>query len=250
MPLRQLYEVIRVSTCCKLPLTAFSECLKQNQENLDDLWSSLISVARSTGLQAPERSSAVAWAKAGGSFEGVSLSGRLRFADRADGPLFDLTLNPLRTESSYRLARKYGHDRFCVIGIPSIGLEGLPSRLKPDNTTSAAVREMIINWLVKSRHYFLGRTWRAFFVKPDSGKKTQKSVKNSPSDVRFRVFLFAEDGIGFRNQSVKGEIDPRTHNHVFVSVKEAIEWFMSSRNNPNQSCLKFFSRIALGSLLC
>ncbi len=236
---------MRVAGWCKLPLKSFANGLKQHSQGYKDLWSSLTSVARSTGFPLPERSSSIAWAKAGENFERVSLSGRLKFTDQTNGPVFDLTLNPLKIDSSYRLARRFGHDRFCVIGIPSIGPEGLPSSLKPNNAAALVVREAIIKWLVQRAHLFLGRTWRAFFVKPE-GRKTKKGIKSSPNDIRFRIYFFAEDGAGFRCEPVKGEVDPRMPNHAPMSVKELVEWFMASKNNADQPALKFFSRLALG----
>ena len=201
---------------------------------------------RANGTPLLERSSLVAWQKADEKFERVSLSGKLKFSDATSGPVFDLALSPLKMESSYRLARKFGHDRFFVVGIPSIEPNDLPPCLKPNKPTAIAIRDAIIKWLVECPHSFLGRTWRAFYVKPESGKKSQKGVKNKADDIRFRVYLFAEDGTGFVREAIRGELDPRACSHLPMRVKNMVEWFMPSRNNQSQLALKFFSRLALG----
>lgn len=171
------------------------------------------------------------------------MAGKFKVLDQSPGPVFELTLSPLKMEPSYRLARKFGHDRFCVIGLPGLGSDSLPAYLKHDHI---AARETIIKWLVEIEHHFLGRVWRVFFVKPESTRKKQKSVKVIPNDSRFRVHFFAVDGFGFKRDILVGETDPRRSNHAPVTIKELLEWFMSSEVNQKQPCLKFFSRIGLG----
>lgn len=244
MPFRQLYEIIRVASTCKLDISNFLISFKSTFESYNSLWSSLSSIAKAHGAQVPERSSLAAWDRAGSNFEGVALTGKLVLLDQQKGPCFDFHLNPLKMEPSYRLSRQFGSDRFCVLGIPGLGPEGLPSYLKQYHTSA---REMITKWLVDTDHKFLRRTWRVFFTKPDAAKK--KGMRNSMKDSRYRIYLFAEDGVGFRDRDRRSEADPRVLDRPRKTVKDMIEWFMPFKANLNQPSLKLFARLALGRTL-
>lgn len=190
----------------------------------------------------PERSSSSAWENAGQAFEGVVLSGRLTFRMQAGGPLFEFKLNPLKVEPSYRFSRKFGNDRFCVISVPGLDSRHLPAYVRTD---CIAARDTIITWLVEEEHHFLGRTWRAFFVKPvESAKKALKNNRTDFNEPRHKVYFFAEDGKQFQAKSAGSELDPRKH--VRKTVGEMIEWFMAFKLNQCQSSLKLFARLALG----
>ncbi|KAL9101734.1 MAG: hypothetical protein Q9163_003032 [Psora crenata] len=242
VPFRQTYEVSRIATFCRLPLERFQVCFKKQMDNYDDLWLDMAKVTKSLGLAMPERSSTIAWERAATDFNGVSLSGKLRYRDAQSGPLFDLLLHPMQIEPSYRLARKFGGDRFCVLGIPGLGPADLPGYMK---SHAAVAREIIISWLVCTEHAFLGRRWRAFYTKPES-KKIDAKLRNHLGDTRYRVYLFAEDGAGFQQGVQGGEIAPRVPVRPKQCVKQLLEWFMSPEVNQTQPCLKFFARLALG----
>lgn len=216
-------------------------CFDSTIASYDDLWSSLRSIAKAHGAQVPERSSLVAWDRAGLDFEGVALTGKLKLLDQQKGPVFEFHLNPLRLEPTYRLCRKFGSDRFCILSLPGFGPGDLPSYLRSDHTSA---RETISNWLSGTDHKFLGRTWRAFFPKQDRSKK--KGARSGVHDSRNRVYLFAEDGVGFRDEKCLGEPDPRLLDRPRVTIAEMIEWLMPFKANADQPLLKFFARLALG----
>ena len=65
---------------------------------------------------------------------------------------------------------------------------------------------------------------------------------------RYRIYLFAEDGIGFRHGNKHGDSDPRLLDRPRMTVREMIEWFLPFQSNLNQPLLKFFARLALGML--
>ena len=241
VPLRQLYEIMRVASVCKLDISKFYTCFESKFESYDRLWSSLGSIVKLHGVQVPERSSLIAWDRAGSGFEGVALTGKLQFLDQRKGPCFEFLLNPLKLEHSNRLSRQFGNDRFCVVGLPLLDRAGLPSYLKPQHTS---VRETVANWLVDTDHKFLGRTWRAFWTRSDDSKK--RGTQNMVKDSHYRVYLFAEHGIGFRDRERCGEVDPRVLDRARVSVTDLLEWFMPFNANLNQSSLKFFARLRLG----
>ena len=241
VPFRQLYEIIRVASACKLNISEFFDCFQATFASYDSLWSSLISITRAHGAQIPERSSLVAWDRASSDFEGVALTGKLKLLDQPKGQVFEVQLHPLKLEPSYRLSRQFGSDRFCVLGMPGLGLEDLPSYLKQCHISA---REMIINWLVDTDHKFLGRTWRAFYTKAESSKN--KGKRHDMNTSRFKIYLFAEDGVGFRDSTKRGESDPRLLDRPRITLREMMEWFLPFKANPNQPLLKFFARLALG----
>lgn len=190
----------------------------------------------------PERSSLTAWESASNNYDGVSLTGNLKYADQPGAPIFEFELKAMKMEKSYRLARKFGGDRFCVVSIPGLSCESLPGYLKPNHT---AVRESIVKRLVDTELCFLGRIWRAFYLKPDA-RKPRRGKQNSFNETKFRIYFFAIDGHDFRTQPLTGEVDPRRNVHAPISIEKLVDWFMPAKNNPGQTCLKFFTRLALG----
>ncbi|MCJ1464994.1 hypothetical protein MMC07_003609 [Pseudocyphellaria aurata] len=239
---RQLYEVTRVAMATQLPIDVFSTCLNEIEDVYEKLWSSLSFTVKSRQKSLPEKSSITAWERASNNYERVSLTGELKFAEKPGGPVFHFNLKPMKIERSYRLARKFGGDRFCIVGMPGISCGNLPGYLKPDHF---AVRESIVQRLVDTDLYFLGRIWRAFYLKPDS-KKPHRGKQSSFNEIKYRVYFFARDGHDFRNQPSTGETDPRRSSHAPMSIETLVDWFMPAKNNQGQTCLKFFSRLALG----
>lgn len=203
-------------------MEVFSTCLNQNNDDYEKLWSSLGSIAKAHNASLPEKSSSLAWRKAIDKYDGTSLSGNLKYSSKAETPIFEFSLNPLRSERSYRLSRQFGGDRFFAIEMPGISTESFPAYLK---SYAMALREDIIGWLVNTEHRFLGRTWRAFYVKPEP-RKNRGSAKGS-IDSKFRVYFFASES-----------------NNDF---DDFVKWFLPFKHNLNQPCLKFFARLGLGA---
>ena len=227
---------------CKMPLTTFQFYLVKPFDNYNDFWLSLRQTAKKLSLAVPERSSLVAWKSAAFNFEGVSLSGKLKFLDGQEGPLLELILNPLRMERSNRMTRKCGSDRFCALDIPGLDQKDLPGYL---SSHAAAARQAIISWLFHTPHNFLGRQWRALSMIPEK-KKLGGRASSSLRESKHRIDLFAEDGPDFRRGPQIGEADPRIPDRPKTSVEQLIEWFMPARNNQDQPCLKFFARLRQG----
>ena len=244
IPFRQLNEITRVAKACKLPLAEFSECLKQGVDNYESLWKSLMSITKVKAPDAtmPERSSPVAWNRAVGAYSCVGLSGGLKFSEAAGEPLMKFYLKPMKIESSYRLSRNFGGDRFCVISMPPIEPNNFPKGLRG---AYGVIRSALVNWLVDTDHYFLSRKWRAFYIKPDTKKRTLRQIQKKPTQPSFRIFFFAEDGNGFCKNKPVGEPDPRKANHRTMTVSELIDWFMPVKWNRHQTCLKLFARLTL-----
>ena len=207
----------------------------------DELWLMLSKTVQSHGMSMPERSSVSAWHRAGIDFDKVALTGTFKLLDQRKGPVYQIAFHPLKMESSNRLSRQFGSDRFCVFTMLGLGPDSLPSYLKADATSA---REAIIKWLIETEHYFMGRTWRAFYTKPEISKK--KALKNPSEKPKYRIYFFAEDGAGFRQGPRTGEVDPRVVDRPRMSVSHLIQWFMPTKLNESQPTLKFFARLALG----
>ncbi|KAL8935625.1 MAG: hypothetical protein Q9216_005331, partial [Gyalolechia sp. 2 TL-2023] len=242
--LRQLYEVCRVSTQTEVPLLSFSQCLDHKIDDYDDLWSDLTSIAERHAVSMPEKCSSAAWRQSEQDFKGVALTGTLTFVDEPGDRVFELKLNPLKIEPTFRLARKFGHDRFFLLNIPSIHSGDLPHHLRSDRNA----REAILTWLVHSEHRFLGRKWRAFYVRNEDRKKSGPgpALRTITAKPYFRVYLFAESGSEIELNAANGEKDPRSLGHLPMTRKDLMEWFMPANVNKKQRALKFFARIALG----
>lgn len=208
------------------------------------MWSALRQVFKDARAQLPEKSNSVAWDRADQKYEGVAFSGRLTFSEQPDGPIFDFRLNPLKLESSYRLSRKFGSDRFCVITLPGLGSDDMPTHLRSDHVV---IRDYIIRSLANSEHYFLGRKWRVFFTKPSAPKKRMKLSRGVFNDAKYRAYFFAVDGAGFRSEGHTGEQDPRRPPHQRMTVEQLIQWFMPLKLNQQQLSLKLFARLTLGN---
>ena len=201
-------------------------------------------VARN-GKVLPERSSADVWAKAEGMSPGLMLTGDLVFSQALGAPLFRFLLRPIKAERSSRLTRKWGTDRFLVLGLPGLLSKDLPEHLKRD---VPAVRDAVVHWLCTNEHYILGRRWKAFYVKPrQKSAKSRQNTPQVPGEVMHRVYLFAVDGFQLetpRNSLGRGlrVMGP----NVSMTVGKMLDWFMPSALNKHQTVLKLFARIALG----
>ena len=169
-------------------------------------------------------------------FEEVYYTGSLEYSHEPTGPFFQFKLKALRADDSHRLARKFGTDRFMRIGFPGFEAKNLPTRLKIDQEAS---QNGIIDWLVECNHFFLGRQWRAFFVKPN---RSLKFVKGGDNEDRFHLYFFAEDGHDFIDRQLPGEIDQR---HVRRSVTDMLHWLFPPDPNADQPALKLFARLTL-----
>lgn len=244
IPLRQLYEVTRVALSCKLPVATFSGCISEKIDEYEKLWSSIAAVAKTQNALLPEKCSLRAWEKAQKSFDDVSLTGDWKFQDHAHSSVFQFSLKPLKVALSYRLARKFGSDRFCIVGMP--GLERFPPYFKID---PAIVRARIVNLLSHTEICFLGRRWRAFYLKSDPPKKTRSASTMSFNDIKYRVYFFARDGDNFQREGLEPVQNGANHIRSKMELVEMLNWFMPFKNNLNQPCLKFFARLALGLIL-
>lgn len=196
----------------------------------------------------PEKSPEQAWDGAEADSSRVIFSGDLTFHERVGGSVFQFRLKPLKVDRSNRISRKFGGDRLFVLGIPSFDGRDLPPYMRSDAVT---VRDAILSWLLGSDHQFLGRTWRAFFIKPQqTSTLVRKKNLAGFNEIKHRVYLFAVDGFGFRRRSGLAIPHGELRNRRFaMTVNELLEWFMPFKLNAHQPCLKLFSRLKQGKSL-
>lgn len=245
--MRQLFEISRFALHYNVPISELPKSVNKTTGDYDHLWSALTS-ANKNGKVMPERSPTEAWVKAQDEPENVVFAGDLTFVNEPREPVFKLQLKPLKTDKSYRFARKFGGDRFFILGIPGLRHSDLPHHLR-DNAIS--VRRAIVSWLLEDDHHVFGRTWRAFFVKPQPTTKVRKANPSTLNNIRYRIYLFAVDGHGFRRRT--RQVDAISGNqscHVAMTITELLEYLIPLDMNMEKSCLKLFARIALGISCC
>lgn len=220
----------------------------------DKLWAFLMTLPALKGKKFPERCEREAWTtclanngfKLG--FRGVVFAASLRCSLDDCESLFTLQLQPLKLDYSHRLERRFGNDRFLELEVPDI-----ESRMQPHDSSNLESNDWqcLIEWLVNVNHRLLGRTWKAFYVKPKDDRKSSKKKRSgslkSDSDAldaskAFRVYLFATDGIGFAKASSSNKIS----GHVSMTVQGLLDCIRPTQENSHQPYTKLFARTALG----
>jgi hypothetical protein len=255
MPLRHRYEITRVCLHTGvdvddlLVLPTDVACI-QNIQNYYALWKYLKDRPALKRKEFPMRTPEDVWAASKGTFHsgfnGVVLSAKLHFRESDEGPLFNVKLQPLKMETSHRLGRRFGNDRFIEISLPGLSGEKLPKSLRQ---VGAASRKIIIEWLVHGLHEFLGITWKPFYVKDVDKKKTKIDLfatNELDNTTKFSTFAFATDGIDFQASNTIPERGEDSTNHTKMTVDEMINWLIPLERNKKQSFLKLFQRIPLG----
>ncbi|KAK4083650.1 uncharacterized protein Triagg1_1312 [Trichoderma aggressivum f. europaeum] len=251
-PLAVIWEVTRAALYCKVSLDQFDLLYEPNDSWHDQssLRDAISNHHLFRGKSLPPSGDPVAWHTALGDFQTkvktVTLSADLVYNQDSTGPLYSLRLHPLKLELGHRLARRFGADRFLEITIPSpsASTDEDPTVLKEDPRSL----EKIVDWLTKPEHYFLGRTWKPFFVRNVKGKKISGTNRNTSVE---RVYFFACDANNFRPSAPDGisplaealETKARTKMKLSGLLKWAVD--IDNERNSEQPVTKLFSRLAL-----
>jgi hypothetical protein len=244
VPLRAKYELERVrlewGVDHKLILAG-----EKPHEKHADLWSWLRDLSVRFNRSLPEKSSPKAWDAAIGRFQGdrhsevVVLTGALDWCDETESGIFKLRLNPLKLDRTCRFHRRFGSDRFLSITIPASSQA--PRYIRDSNVS---LREVTAKWLSSYDQFLLGRVWRAFYIEEYKNKSKAKS-----GEPRFRVDLFAVDGVDFFKKLHAPVLSPPGQScdvHTRMTVEQLIEWHIPRRENIQQTDCKQFNRIHLG----
>jgi hypothetical protein len=232
------------------PFTDFSDL-----HEYDVLWNLLKSQTALRGKDFPEKSHRDAWAasldKFHQGFHGVVFSAKLLFNSSQKGPFFNFQLQPLKVEVSHRLGRRFAQDRFVVMIIPSITGRKIPKLLKEAVQAGhgKACRKVIVQWMIREQHNFLGITWEAFYLKDNTKKRTKLKLsvdEELDNHAKYSIYLFATDGVGFQASNDLPPMGEPSHKHTKMSVSAMVDWLIPLEGNKHKKCLKLFSRIALG----
>jgi hypothetical protein len=188
----------------------------------------------------------------------VALSAELVYSEDPTGPLYNLRLNPLKLGLGHRLERRFGADRFLEITFPppSASIDGKPNILDDDKDGKPNILDddkdslkKIVGWLIRSCHYFLGRSWRPYFVRTMRGKKGLGASKGPPLE---KIYFFACDGDIFRPPNTPDGIPLlqealEINNRRKMKISDLLRWAISIDNerNTKQPVAKLFSRLAL-----
>jgi len=241
--MRVIYEITRV---CLHTSVSFADINFPEPAVLDDyniLWKFLREVPALKGKTFPERCPEKLWDLATGNFSdgfrGVVFSGSLRFNSdhQSDKLLFQFRLQPMKSDLSHRLGRRFGHDRFFEIDIPELTHYNIPKSLKRMGERGF---DIICNWLVCSKHPLLGRHWQPFSVKPISSTKRKPMSDSMEADeVVFpnRLYFFALDGVGIGLATIGSP--------PIMTMEELLNSIRPVELNDAQPFLKLFARNSL-----
>ncbi|KAI1346600.1 hypothetical protein F5Y01DRAFT_297461 [Xylaria sp. FL0043] len=256
IPLAVRWEIMRVVLHCEASMEELHFQYEPKMNDQNTLWSSLQRLSCFKGRTFPEKSRPEAWRAAMSDHfrsadQVVVLSGSLALNPSKVGPLFKLSLNPLRLDLPHRLDRRFGSDRFLELIMPSPHAKEIRNLSKGNEP---AIVDSILSWLAESPHFLLSRSWRSFGTK-SATKKVQIDDILRPEKrtvVQERVYLFAEDGNDFRRleatQNVSPKFEPNSE-HTRMKRESLLDWLLQiqqNKKNQEQSIYKLFSRIALG----
>ncbi|KAL7792428.1 RNA dependent RNA polymerase domain-containing protein [Trichoderma ceciliae] len=252
-PLVVIWEITRAALHCNVSLDQFDLLYESNDKwhNQNTFRDAISRHTLFQGKGLPQSSDSVAWQTALGDFQTkvktVTLSAELVYNQDSRGPLYSLRLHPLKLELGHRLARRFGADRFLEITIPSpsVSTDDDPNILKEDKDGL----KKIVDWLTKSCHYFLGRSWKPFFVRNVKGKRISGTNKSTSVE---RIYLFACDGNNFRNPIAPDDIPPpeealKVRTRTKLKLSGLLRWAIGidNKRNSEQPVTKLFSRLAL-----
>lgn len=181
-PLAVRWEIMRVALYCGIPMDSLHFQYEPILNDQTKLWDRLRRLGAFEGKVFPEKTRSEAWnAAISDSFRStdqvVVLTASLALSSARAGPLFKLTLQPLRLDLPHRLDRRFGSDRFLELIIPSPYTKDVKNLSKGNHS---AIIDSIHNWLVKDSHVLLGRTWKSFCTKPATPKKLHKDDTLDP----------------------------------------------------------------------
>lgn len=256
-PLAVRWEIMRVSLHCGVAPGDLALQYHKDMNSQTNLWNELRRCSAFGGKVFPEKSRPEAWKAAmSDHFRStdriVVLSASLTVNEAKDGPLFNLSLQPLKMELPHRLDRRFGSDRFLELIIPSLYSKSIKALSKGSEAT---ITDAIHDWLVKGSHILLGRVWKSFCTKQTTARKIYRDDTLRPETITIpqeRVYFFAEDGNDFLRTELMRPVSPKyetTNGHTQMGREQLLDWLLQiqrNKQNQKQSVYKLFSRITLG----
>jgi hypothetical protein len=247
LPICAIYEVTRVFLHVGVPLNDVRFPSSLSFRDYDKLWKFLKNLPQLEGKVLPERCSRDAWDAALGDFSrgsrAVYMTGSLRYnMTDESAPLFRFRLEALRLDASHRLGRRFGHDRFLEIDMPSLTGRKLPKILE---VVGERGPEVVTKWLVDEHHHLLERLWKPFHIKLKDRKDRKAASGRQPAgdpEPLHRLYFFATDGRDFRD----GIFVKLSHKHMKMPITALLDCIRPTEENDWQSYLKLFARTSLG----
>ncbi|KAJ2988138.1 hypothetical protein NUW58_g4135 [Xylaria curta] len=256
-PLAVRWEIMRVALYCGTPTEDLDFQYEPTLNDQTRLWDQLRGFSAFKGKVLPEKSRPEAWNAAMSDHfrstdQVVVLTASLTLNSAKVGPLFKLSLQPLKLDLPHRLDRRFGSDRFLELVMPSPYTKDIKALSKGNE---AVILDSIHNWLVEDSHVLLGRTWRSFCVKQATPKKLHKDDTLRPETITIlqeRIYFFAENGTDFLLADATQSVSPKletSNSHTKMERKHLLDWLLQiqqNQQNQKQSVYKLFSRITLG----
>lgn len=250
LPFWMTYELYRISLhlSCDVSLVFRRICKACETEAplFSRFWKEVVAICLADKNPIPIKSAIKNWTHEDNLYlhpataRSVSLSARLDFSKTPEKHLFELKLNPLENDKSFRFQRKFGADRFLVLDIPCFAPEYpkyIPEKLRT-SFKPEEIHERIFDWLGTKDLYIAGRMWRAFYVEPKDVPKKRRKDEGQ----RLKVHLFAVNGFDFASLRASSQ-DTR---HRPISLTELIQWHIPILPNSGSTDLKLFARMHLG----
>ncbi|ENH69849.1 Putative RNA-dependent RNA polymerase 2 [Fusarium oxysporum f. sp. cubense race 1] len=250
-PLIILWELTRAALHCRVDLSTWDLEYQPNDSWHDqtNFRGQLFRHRLFVGQGLPAACDRAVWDAAFGSFASqdkvVVLAAEFVCNAEDTGQLYRLKLQPPRLELGHRLARRFGADRFLEVIMPSPTSRDAPDVIKQDPQGA----NKVIKWLTESFHYFVGRSWAAFYT-----REANKSIKDprpphkSLTIMQERVYFFATDGINFRvpmSQFPPLEEVISLGHRTKMRRCDLLNWAINIEQNSSQPVPKLFSRLAL-----
>ncbi|EXK40988.1 hypothetical protein FOMG_04545 [Fusarium oxysporum f. sp. melonis 26406] len=250
-PLIILWELTRAALHCRVDLSTWDLEYQPNDSWHDqtNFRGQLFRHRLFVGQGLPAACDRAVWDAAFGSFASqdkvVVLAAEFVCNAEDTGQLYQLKLQPPRLELGHRLARRFGADRFLEVIMLSPTSRDAPDVIKQDPQGA----NKVIKWLTESFHYFVGRSWAAFYT-----REANKSIKDprpphkSLTIMQERVYFFATDGINFRvpmSQFPPLEEAISLGHRTKMRRCDLLNWAINIEQNSSQPVPKLFSRLAL-----
>lgn len=151
-----------------------------------------------------------------------TLKGNITVNKESSDTMFSIHLQPIQSDNTSRLQRKFGCERFLYLDLPSL-YRGLPTAFKGGESKDV-LRENFRDWLLDEKH-FLGCKWKFIYIQPI---KPKRGASKKPEFDK-RAIFFATEWPGLET----------------IPVELLLDWAVSLSRNSLQPHCKAYTRLEL-----